>query len=78
MDWLPCLGELSNHFCFLFCWINYHESQVYWKLLFWISVLDDRIVNHHLTEEDVVLCDQVEKLLYTAMKQLIPTYDDVK
>ena len=45
---------------------------------FWISVLDDHLVYHQLTEEDVILCDQVEKLLYTAMKQLMPTSDDGK
>ena len=43
-----------------------------------MSVPDDRILDHHLTEEDIILCDQAEKLLYTAMKQLIPIYADGK
>ena len=40
------------------------------------SVPDDQRVYHQLRKEDVILCDQAEKLLYTAMKQLMPTYYD--
>ena len=45
---------------------------------FGFSVPDDRIVGHQLTEEDIILCEQSEKLLYTAMKQLMTTSDDGK
>ena len=45
---------------------------------FVLSVTDDRIVDHQLTEEDIILCDQADKLLYTAMKQLMPTPDGGK
>ena len=40
---------------------------------FGLSVPDDSIVDHQLTEEDIILCDQAQKLLFTAMKQLMPT-----
>ena len=39
---------------------------------FGLSVPDDRRVDHQLTEEEIIFCDQAEKLLYTAMKQLTP------
>ena len=35
-------------------------------------------MDHQLTEEEIIFCDQVEKLLYTAMKQLMPTSADGK
>ena len=47
-------------------------------IYFGLSVPDDCIVDHQLTEEEIILCDQAEKLLYTAMKQLMPTSTDVK
>ena len=78
MDWLPCIGELSNHLCFYFVGSIIINHKCIGNDFFGIFVLDDRIVYHQLTEEDVILCDQVEKLLYTAMKQLMPTYDDGK
>ena len=43
-----------------------------------LYVTDDRRVDHQLTEEEIIFCDQAEKLIYTAMKQLMPTYDDGK
>ena len=43
-----------------------------------MSVPDDRRVEHQLTEEYIILCEQAEKLLYTAMTQLMPTYSDGK
>ena len=46
--------------------------------IFGLSVSDDRRVDHQLTEEEIILCDQSEKLIYNAMKQLIATSDDVK
>ena len=46
--------------------------------IFGLSVPDYRRVDHQLIEEYIVVCDQAEKLLYTAMKQLIPTSDDGK
>ena len=48
------------------------------EIFFGLSVPDDCRVDHQLTEEEIILCEQSEKLLYTAMKQFIPTYDDVK
>ena len=45
---------------------------------FLLSVPDDRRVYYQLTEEDIILYDQAEKLLYTDMKQLIPTSADGK
>ena len=38
-----------------------------------LSVPDDRRVDNQLTEEDIIFCDQAEKLLYTSMKQLMPS-----
>ena len=43
-----------------------------------MSVPDDCRVDHQLTEEENILCDYSEKLLYNAMKQLMPTYADGK
>ena len=48
------------------------------NIFFGLYVPDDRIVDHQLTEEDIILCDQAEKLLYNAMKQLMPTSADGK
>ena len=41
-----------------------------------MSVTDDHRVEHQLTEEYIILCDQAEKILYTAMKTFMPTSDD--
>ena len=46
--------------------------------MFVLYVTDDHIVDHKLTEYEIILCDQAEKLLYTAMRQLIPTSADDK
>ena len=35
-------------------------------------------MDHKLTEEDIIFCDEEKKLLYTAMKQLTPTYAEGK
>ena len=35
---------------------------------FVLSVTDDRRGDHQLTQEEIISCDQSEKLLYTAMK----------
>ena len=43
-----------------------------------MSVTDEHRVEHQLTEEYIILYDQAEKLLYTAIKQLMPTFDDGK
>ena len=43
-----------------------------------MPVPDDHIVDHQLTEEEIIFCDQAEKLLYTAMKKLMPTSADGK
>ena len=43
-----------------------------------MSIPDDCGVEHQLTEEDIIFCDQEDKLLYTAMEQLIPAYADGK
>ena len=48
------------------------------KIFFGLFVPDDRRVDHKLTEEEIILYDQVEKLPYTDMKQLIPTSADGK
>ena len=32
-----------------------------------LSVLDELRVDHQLTEEEIIFCDQAEKLLYTAI-----------
>ena len=77
MDWLPCLGEFSNHFCFYYVGSLIMNHKYIGNDFFGLSVQDDRIVDHQLTEEDIILCDQAEKLLYTAMKQLMPTSYDV-
>ena len=45
---------------------------------FGLSVTDDRRVDHQITEEQIILCDQEEKLIYTAMKKMMPTYADGK
>ena len=45
---------------------------------FGLSVPDDGRVDHQLTEEEIKICDQVEKLLYASMKKLMPTSDGVK
>ena len=47
-------------------------------MIFGLSIPDERIVDHQLTEEDIILCDQAEKLIYTVMKQLMPTSADGK
>ena len=78
MDWLPCIGELSNHFCFACVGSLIMNHKYIGNGFFGLSVPDDRIVDHQLTEEDIILCDQSEKLLYTAMKQLVPTSADGK
>ena len=41
--------------------------------IFGFSVPDELTVDHKITEEDIILYDQVEKLLYTSMEQLMPT-----
>ena len=43
-----------------------------------MSVPDDPRVDHQLTEEEIIFCDQAEKLLYTAMKRSMPTSSDGK
>ena len=48
------------------------------NIFFGLYVPDDRIVDHQLTEEEIIFCYQADKLLYTAMKQLMPTSDDGK
>ena len=92
MDWLPCLGELYNHFCFgcVESLIMNHtyignddagRGNVYFyrgkassqfqkrqKEIFGLYVTDDRRVGHQLLEEDIIFCDETEKILYTAMK----------
>ena len=102
MDWLPCLGELYNHFCFDYVGsliINHKyignedasRGNVYFdigkassqcqkrqKYFFGLSVPDDRRVGHKLTEEEIIFSNQAEKLLYTDMKQLMPTSADGK
>ena len=45
---------------------------------FGLSVPDDRRVDHQLTEEEIIFCDQAEKLLYTTMKKFMPTSADGK
>ena len=35
-------------------------------------------MDHQITEEDIIFCYQAEKLLYTAMKQFMPTSADGK
>ena len=45
---------------------------------FGLSVTDDRRVDHQLTEEEIIFCYQAEKLLYSAMKQFMPTSADGK
>ena len=42
------------------------------------SVTDDRRVDHQLTEEEIIFCDQAEKLIFTDMKQLKPKSADGK
>ena len=92
MDWLPCLGELSNHVCFVYVGsiiINYKDignedtgrGNVYFdigksssqyqkrqKYFLGLYVLDDRIVDHKLTEEEIIFCDKEVKILNNAMK----------
>ena len=46
--------------------------------IFGLSIPYNRRVNQQLTEEKIIFCDQAEKLLYTAMKKLTPTYSDGK
>ena len=41
--------------------------------IFGLSVPDELRVGHKLTEEEIIFCDQAEKLIYIAMKQLMPT-----
>ena len=48
------------------------------EIIFGLSVPDYRIVYHKIIEEEIVFCDQAEKLLYTAMKQFMPTSDGGK
>ena len=48
------------------------------EIFFGLSIPDDHRVDHQLTEEDIILCDQADKLLYNAMKQLMPTSADGK
>ena len=48
------------------------------RRIFELSVPNDRRVDHQITEEGIILRDQAEKLLYTAMKQLMPTSHDGK
>ena len=43
-----------------------------------LSVPDDRIVDHQLTEKEILFCDQAELLVYTGMKTLMPTSADGK
>ena len=43
-----------------------------------LSVTDDHRVDHQLIEEEIIFCDQAEKLLYTDMKQLMQTSGDGK
>ena len=78
MDWLPCLGEFSNHFFFDYVGSIITNHKYIGNKFFGLPVPYNRIVDHQLTEEDIILCDQAEKLLYNAMKQLMPTSDDGK
>ena len=48
------------------------------EIFFGLSVSDGRRVDHQLTEEEIIFCDQAEKLLYTSMKQIMPTSSGVK
>ena len=43
------------------------------KIFFGLLVPDDHRLDHQLTEEDIIFFDQAQKLLYTDMKQLMPT-----
>ena len=78
MDWLPCLGEFSNNICFYYVGSLIMNYKYIGNDVFGLSVPYYRIVDHQLTEEDIILCEQAEKLLYTAMKQLMPTSDNGK
>ena len=55
-----------------------YQCQKRQKYFFGLSVPDDRILDHQLTEEDIILFEKVEKLLYTAIKKLIPKFADGK
>ena len=48
------------------------------KNIFVLSVLDDRIVDHQLTEEEIIFCDQAQKIIYNTMEKLMPTSADGK
>ena len=52
------------------------STQISHFRFFGLSVIDDRRVDHQLTEEEIIFCDQAEKLIYTDMKQLMPTSSD--
>ena len=69
MDWLPCLGEFSNRICFYYVGSLIINHKYIGIDFFGLSVPDYSIVDHQLTEENIILCYQEEKLLYTAMKQ---------
>ena len=47
------------------------------EIFFGLSIIDYCRVDHQLTGEDIIFCDQSEKLLYTAMKQLMPTVGNI-
>ena len=53
-------------------------TQIFRLKQFVLSVPYDRRVGHKLTEEEIILCDQADKLLYTDMKQLMSTSADGK
>ena len=69
MEWLPCLGEFSNHFCFDYVGPLIMNHKYIGNDFFGLSVPDDRRVDHKITEEEIIFCDQAEKLLYTTMKK---------
>ena len=58
MDWLTCLGEFSNHICFNYVGSLIMNHKYIGNYFFGLSVPDDRIVYHQLTEEGIILCDQ--------------------
>ena len=45
------------------------------EICFGLFVPDERGVDHQLTKKEIIFCDRAEKLLYTAMKQLMTTSD---
>ena len=58
MDWLPYLVYLSNNFCFEYVVSLIMNHKYIGNGFFGLSVTDDRRVEHQLTEEEIILCDQ--------------------